>query len=115
MGPGGGDFPREKGGVGGGGGHLPGGGEGEDGGAVSFERGLLGEAIAKEARHKAVVFGERDDAVANVAGRKNAEFAAKASAGTTVIGNGNDSGKFVDDDDGRSGFRFARVRRVQNV
>ena len=54
------------------------------------------KAILKEAAEQGFVFGERDHAVANVAGRKNAIFAAQAAGAAAVIGDGDDGGEIGD-------------------
>ncbi len=76
--------------------------------AVAFERGRFGKTIAEEMRHQQLVLGQGDDAVTNIARRKNSEFLAKLAAGTTVVGNGDDGCEFGNIYPRRVSFRFVR-------
>src|SRR5271167_2262174 len=48
------------------------------------------ETVLKKAAEKGFVFRQRDHAVANVAGRKNAVFSAETAGASAVIGDGDD-------------------------
>jgi hypothetical protein len=54
------------------------------------------KAILEEAAEKGFVLAEGDHAIADVAGRQDAIFAAQASGAAAVIGDGNDGGKAGD-------------------
>ena len=54
------------------------------------------KAILKEAAEQGFVLRERDHAVANVAGRKDAIFAAQAAGAAAVVGDGDDGGEVRD-------------------
>ena len=54
------------------------------------------ESILKEAAEESFVLGERDQAIANVAGRKNAIFAAQAARAAAVVGDGDNRGEIGD-------------------
>ena len=64
--------------------------------AVAFEV-ALGEAVLEELREQVLVFGERDHAVADVAGRKHVEVFAQAAGGAAVVGDGDDGGELADE------------------
>ena len=61
------------------------------------------EAILEEAAEKSFVLAESDHAVADVAGRKDAIFAAQAAGAAAVVGDGDDGGEAGD---GMLGFDF---------
>lgn len=69
------------------------------------------ETVLEQAAQKRFVFRERDHAVANVAGRKNAIFAAQAAGAAPVIGYGDDGGK-VGDGPFRGGILIAAADNV---
>ena len=52
--------------------------------------------MLKQAGKQSFVFGESDDAVADVAGRQHAEFFAQASAGAAVVADGDYRAQFTD-------------------
>ena len=54
------------------------------------------EAILKEAAEKGFVLAEGDHAVADVAGREDAIFAAEAAGAAAVVGDGDDGGEAGD-------------------
>jgi hypothetical protein len=54
------------------------------------------KAILEEAAHQGFVLGEGDHAVADVAGREHAIFAAQATRATAVVGDGDDGGQVGD-------------------
>ena len=64
--------------------------------AVAFEARSFYEAMLKQARQQGFVFGERDDAVANVAGREHVELFAQASAGAAVVADRDHGAQFAD-------------------
>jgi len=72
------------------------GGEEEIAEAVAFEAAVM-EAVLEEACEQELVLGERDHAVADVAGGEHVEFFAEAAGGATVIGDGDDGGKVADE------------------
>ncbi len=64
------------------------GGEEEVAEAVAFEAASGFEAVLKQARDQAFVFGERHHAVANIAGWEHVELAAQAAGTAAVVGDG---------------------------
>jgi len=54
------------------------------------------EAVLKKTAEKGFIFRKSDHTVANVAGRKDAVFAAQAAGAAAVIGDGNDGGEIGD-------------------
>ena len=54
------------------------------------------EAVLEEAAEQGFVFGEGDHAVADVAGREDAVFAAQAAGGAAVVGDGDDGDEVGD-------------------
>ena len=60
--------------------------------------------MLKEAGKQSLIFGERNDAIADVAGRKHPEFLAQTSAGTAVVTHRNYRAQFTDL--GRTGWLF---------
>src|SRR5271163_3965984 len=48
------------------------------------------ETVLKEAAEQSFVFGESHHAIADIAGRKYAVFAAQAAGGAAVVGDGDD-------------------------
>jgi len=72
------------------------GGEEEIAEIVAAEAASRLEAILEETAEEGFVFGKRDHAVANVAGRKDAIFAAQASGAAAVVGDGDDGGEIGD-------------------
>jgi hypothetical protein len=73
--------------------------------AVTLEIALV-EAVLEEPGEQVLVFGERDHAVANVAGGKHFEVFAKAAGGASVVGDGDDGGEVGD---GAGGVLAART------
>ena len=63
---------------------------------VAAEAAALVETILKQAAEKRFVFRERDHAIANITGRKNAIFAAKTPGATAVVSHGDDCGQIRD-------------------
>ena len=72
------------------------GGEEEVAEAVAVEV-ALGEAVLEKAGEEVFVFGERDEAVAQVAGGKHVEVFAEAAGGAAVVGDGDDGGELADE------------------
>jgi len=54
------------------------------------------ETILKETAQQGFIVGQSDHAIANIAGRKDAIFAAKTSGAAAIIGNGDYSGEVGD-------------------
>ena len=54
------------------------------------------ETILKETAQQGFIVGQSDHAVANIAGRKDAIFAAKAAGAAAIIGNCDNSGEIGD-------------------
>ena len=54
------------------------------------------ETMLKQAGEQGLIFGERDDAVANVARRQHVELLAQASAGAAVVADRDDGAEFAD-------------------
>src|SRR5437868_2924142 len=52
--------------------------------------------MPKELREQIGVFGESDDAIANVAGRKHVQFFAKPAAGAAIVADGDNRTEFAD-------------------
>src|SRR5208283_1349813 len=71
-------------------------GEEEIAEAVALEAAML-EAVLEEAGEQELVLGERDHAVADVAGREHVELFAEAAGGATVVGDGDDGGEVADE------------------
>ena len=63
------------------------------------------ETILEQTAEQRFVFGKRDHAIADVAGRKNAIFAAQTAGAAAVIGDGDDGGE-VDDGTARGRIRI---------
>ena len=63
------------------------------------------KAILEEAAEQSFVLRERDHAVANVAGRQDAVFAAQAAGTAAVVGDGDDGGEARRSDGSRWRFR----------
>ncbi len=63
---------------------------------VAFELASGAEAVLEEAGDEPLVLGERDHAVAEVAGGKHFEVLAEATAGAAVVGDGDNSGEVAD-------------------
>jgi len=72
------------------------GGEEEVAEIVANEAAAGVEAILKEAAEKGFVLAEGDHAVADVAGREDAIFAAEAAGAAAVVGDGDDGGEAGD-------------------
>ena len=77
-------------------GHLGESGDEEVAEVVAFKVALV-EAVAEKAGDEALVFGEGDHAVAEVAGGQHVEVAAQASAGAAIVGDGDDGGQVGDE------------------
>jgi hypothetical protein len=77
-------------------GHMGEGGKEEITEIVSGETTAGVKAILKETAEQGFVLGERDHAIADVAGGEHAIFAAEAAGAATVIGDGDDGGKIRD-------------------
>ena len=71
---------------------------------VAHETAPRMEAVLKEAAEKGFIFRKSDHAVADVAGRKDAVFAAQAAGAAAIIGDGDDSGEVGDGTLGRGMF-----------
>ena len=54
------------------------------------------KTILEQAAHEGFIFRKRDHAIANVAGREHAIFAAQATRAATVVGDSNDCGQVCD-------------------
>src|SRR6185437_2184013 len=57
----------------------------------------LMEAVLEEAGEQVLILGERDHAVADVAGRKDVEVFAQASGGAAVVRDGDDGCEVADE------------------
>jgi len=90
------DFRGELDGLGKVAGHLGEGGDEEIAEVVATELTGALKAVTEEAGDEALIFRERDHAVAKVAGREHVEVAAKAAAGAAVVGNGDDRSEVGD-------------------
>ena len=55
----------------------------------------FGEAVAEQIGHQRFVVGERDQTVANVAGRQHAEFFLQAAGRAAVVAHGYDRGEIA--------------------
>jgi hypothetical protein len=77
-------------------GNMGEGGEKEIAKIVADEPAAGVEAILKEAAEEGFIFRKSDHAIANVAGREDAIFAAEAAGTAAVIGDGDDGGKIGD-------------------
>ena len=77
--------------------------------AVAFEVALR-EAVLEELGEQVLVLGERDHAVADVAGGKHVEVFAQAAGGAAVVGDGDDGGELADEA-GRSSAVAGSMRR----
>jgi hypothetical protein len=64
------------------------------------------EAVLEEAGEQKLVLGERDHAVADVAGREHVEFIAETAGGATVVCDGDDGGEVADEAGKVGGERF---------
>ena len=64
--------------------------------AVAFEAGPFYETMLKQAREQGLVFGERNDAVANISGREHAELLAQAPAVSAIVADGYDGAQLAD-------------------
>ena len=71
-------------------------GEEEVAEAVALQVALV-EAVLEEAGEQELILGERDHAVADVAGREHVEFFAETAGGATVVGDGDDGGEVADE------------------
>ena len=60
---------------------------------VADEASASMEAILKKTAKQRFILGKRDHAVANIAGGKNAIFAAQTAGAAAVIGDGDDCGE----------------------
>jgi hypothetical protein len=56
---------------------------------VARETTAVAEAVVEEAREKLLVLGQSDKAVADVTGRRNAEFAPQFARAAAFVSNGN--------------------------
>ena len=70
--------------------------------AVAFEAGSFYETMLKQAGEQGLVFGESDDAVANISRREHVELLAQASAGAAIIADRDYGAQFAD-------FRMVRL------
>ena len=77
---------------------------------VAFEVALR-EAVLEETGEEMLVFGERDHAVADVAGGEHVEVFAEAAGGAAVVGDGDDGGEVGDE----RAWRRAGPRRAERV
>ena len=64
--------------------------------AMAFEPRPFDETMLKQAGEQGFVFGEGDDAVANVSRRKHVELLAETSAGAAVIADRDHGAEFAD-------------------
>ena len=64
--------------------------------AMAFEARSFGETMLKQPGEQGFVFGESDDAVANVARRKHVELFAQTSAGAAVVADRDHGAEFAD-------------------
>ena len=63
---------------------------------VALERRVAFEAVVEDLGEELLVIRERDDAVADVAWRRDAEFAPQLAGGTAFVGDGDDRGEARD-------------------
>ena len=61
--------------------------------AVALQAAVVGEAVLEELAHQRLVVGERDQAVAQVAGRRHAHVAAQQPGAAAVVGHRHDGGE----------------------
>ena len=79
--------------------------------AVAFKSRAFVEPVAEELGKQVCVFGQGDDAVADVARRKHVEFFAQPAAGAAVIADRDDGAQFADNRVAGVGLkRFSRGR-----
>jgi hypothetical protein len=62
---------------------------------MSAQRAVALEPMLEESTHRLVFIGERDETVAYVAGRQDAEFVNESAGTPTVVRDGDDSGQRV--------------------
>ena len=87
------DFSGETDGLGEVAGHLGEGGDEEVAEVVAAQFPAGAEAMTEEAGDEALIFGERDHAVTQVAGGQHVEVAAQTAAGAAIVGDGDDRGE----------------------
>ena len=94
-------------------GHLGKGSDEQVAEVVAFEVASVAKAVAEKAGDQALVFGEGNHAIAQVAGGEHVEVAAEAAAGAAVVGDGDDRGE-VGDEGGRR-WVGAQARGVRDA
>jgi hypothetical protein len=92
------DFGGEADGLGEVAGHFSESGDEEVSEVVAFELATAAKAVLEEARDEALVLGEGDHAVSQVAGGEHFEVLTEATAGASVVGDGDDGGEVADPD-----------------